>query len=161
MEEQRSPALASPTPSAAFGRIDFGLLLFLVLVAAGLRFWQLAHTEVASRDRIGYIRIAWRLEQEVEKQRSPAHDGDWPKVVRTAAQHPGYPAALLLVSYPVRHYYGGDLPLAMQWSAQLTSVFASVVLVVPVFLLGRSMFDRRTGLVAARLLQRRPASWTL
>jgi 4-amino-4-deoxy-L-arabinose transferase-like glycosyltransferase len=161
MDEQRSPASSLLNPPATFGRIDFGLLLLLLVIATGLRSWQLAHTEVASRDSIGYIRIAWRLEQEITKQRSPGHDGDWPQVVRKAAQHPGYPAALLLVSLPVRHFYSGDLALAMQWSAQLTSVFASVVLVVPMFLLGRGMFDRRAAFVGVLLFQCLPTSGRL
>jgi hypothetical protein len=161
MDEQRLPAASPQAGPAAFGRIDFALLLVLVLIAGGLRSWQLAHTEVAARDSIGYIRIAWRLEHEIAKQHSPARDGDWPKVVRTAAQHPGYPAALLLVSYPVRYLHGGDLPMAMQCSAQLTSVFASVLLVVPMYLLGRGMFDRRTGFVAALLFQCLPTSGRL
>jgi 4-amino-4-deoxy-L-arabinose transferase-like glycosyltransferase len=161
MDEQRLPAASPQAAPTGLGRIDFGLLLVLVVVAAGLRCWQLAHTEVAARDSIGYIRIAWRLGHEIAKERSPARDGDWPKVVRTAAQHPGYPAALLLVSYPVRSWYGGDLPMAMQRSAQLTSVLASVLLVGPMFLLGRGMFDRRTGFVAALLFQCLPASGRL
>jgi hypothetical protein len=161
MDGQHSPAFSTQDLPHGFGRIDLGLLVLLLLVAAGLRSWQFAHTEVAARDSIGYIRIAWHLEREIAKQRSPAHDGDWPKVIRTAPQHPGYPAALLLVSYPVRHFYGGDLPMAMQWSAQLTSLFASILLVVPMFLLGRGMFDRRAGLVAALLFQCLPTSGRL
>jgi 4-amino-4-deoxy-L-arabinose transferase-like glycosyltransferase len=151
MDEQRSPAPTAQTPPAAFGRADLGLLLLLLLAAAGLRSWQLAHTEVAARDSIGYVRIAWQLE----------HDGDWPRVVRTAAQHPGYPAVLLLVSGPVRYFAGDDLPMAMQRSAQLTSVFAAILLVVPMFLLGRGTFDRRVGFVAALLFQCLPTSGRL
>ncbi len=151
MDEQRSPAPAALTPPTAFGRTDLGLLLLLILVAAGLRSWQLAHTEVAARDSIGYVRIAWQLE----------HDGDWPRVVRTAAQHPGYPAVLLLVSGPVRYFSGDDLPMTMQRSAQLTSIFAAILLVVPMFLLGRGLFDRRVGFVAALLFQCLPTGGRL
>jgi hypothetical protein len=165
MDEQRSPVPPQQNPGA-FGRLDLGLLLALLLIAIGLRSWQLAHTEVAARDSIGYIRIAWQLEEEIERQR--AHranpdkpEGDWPKVIRSAAQHPAYPAALLVVSLPVRRWYGGELPLAMQWSAQLTSVFASVLLVIPMFLLGRGLFDRRAGFVAAVLFQCLPTSGRL
>src|SRR5579862_5816508 len=137
-----------PTPPPARKRSDLGLIVLLLLVAVGLRFWQLQHTEITARDSIGYIRIAWRLE----------HDADPRTVVHDAAQHPGYPAALLLMSVPVRYFSHDDLPTTMQRSAQLTSVFAAVLLVVPMFLLGRELFDRRIGFAAALLFQCLPTS---
>ncbi len=154
MDGQRSPA--------AFGRIDLTLIFLLLLVAGGLRSWQLAHAEVAARDSIGYIRIAWQLRHAIKELRDPAkHDGDWPGVIRKAPQHPGYPVALLLVSVPMRHLYNDDLPLAMQRSAQLTSVLASILVVMPMFLLGRGLFGRRAGFVAALLFQCLPTSGRL
>jgi hypothetical protein len=143
-----------------------GLLLLLLLLAIGLRSWQLTHTEVAARDSVGYIRIAWNLEREIAKQRAHQLDpakpqGDWPRVVRTAAQHPGYPAVLMAVSRLVRIYVHSDKAAAMQWSAQLTSVVAAVLLVIPVFLLGRGLFDSRVGFLAALLFQCLPASGRL
>jgi hypothetical protein len=118
----------------------------LAAAAAGLRAWQLTHTAVASRDSIGYARIAWRLEH-----------GNWRKVIPHSAQHPLYPAALLVVSRPVRHLVPGDLPYAMQLSAQLTTAIAGVLLVLPSFLLGRELFDRRVGFGGSLLFQCLPA----
>jgi hypothetical protein len=166
MDEQRSSPPTQPTAAPTFGRTDLGLLLMLLLVAGGLRSWQLAHTDVAARDSIGYIRIAWHLEQEIRKQREHQRDpdkpgGQWATVVASAPQHPGYPAALLVVSRVVRRFWDADLPLAMQWSAQLTSIFAAVLLVVPMFLLGRELFDRRAAFVAALLFQCLPTSGRL
>jgi hypothetical protein len=122
-------------------------LTILIVVALVLRVWQVGHTEVTSRDSIGYIRIAWRLGHE-----------DWRQVLPTSSQHPLYPLAVLATSIPVRHYYGGDLALAMQLSAQLASCVASVLLVVPMFYLGRELFDRRTAFWATLLFQCLPAT---
>ncbi len=128
-------------------RADLPLLAALVMLAVALRGWQLAHTEVASRDSIGYIRIAWQLEH-----------GDWAAVMRQAPQHPGYPLAVLGVSRLVRPFTDRNLAAVMQWSAQLASALASVLLVVPVFYLGRELFDRRVGFWAAVFLQCLPTS---
>ena len=48
-------------PSAARGG-NLRLLLLLLVLAAGMRTWQLCQTEVATRDSISYIRYAWQLE---------------------------------------------------------------------------------------------------
>ncbi len=126
---------------------DRRYLAVLIVLAVALRVWQVSHTEVTSRDSIGYIRIAWQLE----------HD-DWRKVLPNSSQHPLYPLAVLAASVPVRHYYHGDLALAMQFSAQLASCVASVLLVVPMYYLGRELFDRRTAFWAALLFQCLPAT---
>jgi hypothetical protein len=49
----------------------------------------------------------------------------------------------------------------MQWSSQLTSAGAAVLLAVPMFLLGLGLFDRRVGFVAALLFQCLPTSGRL
>jgi hypothetical protein len=133
-------------PARWFTKADLACVLLLALVASGLRLWQITHTAVASRDSIGYARIAWRLEH-----------GDWRKVIPHASQHPLYPAVLLAVSFPVRHCVPDDLPLAMQLSAQLTSSISGVLLVLPMFLLGRELFGRRVGFGATLLFQCLPS----
>jgi 4-amino-4-deoxy-L-arabinose transferase-like glycosyltransferase len=143
MAEQggRKPAGASE------GWGDRRRLTTLIVLALALRVWQVWHTEVTSRDSIGYIRIAWQLEH-----------GDWLQVLPNSSQHPLYPLAVLAASVPVRHYHGGDLAVAMQLSAQLASSVASVLLVVPMFYLGRELFDRRTAFWATLLFQCLPAT---
>ena len=79
-------------------------------------------------------------------------------MLRESLQHPGYPAGLLAVSYPVRQVLGGTTPQSMQLSAQLTSVLASLLLIVPMFYLGRQLFDRRVGFWATVLFQCLPVS---
>jgi hypothetical protein len=118
----------------------------LLLIAGGLRAWQLTHTEVASRDSISYIRIAWHLE----------HD-DWRSYLPLSTHHPGYPVAVLGVSYLVRPFLPDDLPRAMQLSAQLASSLAGILLVVPMYYLGRELFDRRVAFWTALLFQCLPA----
>jgi hypothetical protein len=123
------------------------LILFLAALTCALRGWQLARTEVAARDSIGYIRIAWQLEH-----------GEARRVIAAAPQHPGYPLAILALSHAVRPFLPGDLAYAMQLSAQLASALASVLLVVPLFLLGRELFDRRVSFWAVVLFQCLPAT---
>lgn len=125
----------------------WGSLAVLVVFAVAMRSWQLTHTEVASRDSISYIRIAWQLEH------SP-----WQRVLRASPQHPGYPLAVLALSRPVRYFLPDDLPRAWQISGQLVSVFASLLLLVPMFYLGCEMFDRRVAFWACILFQCLPTS---
>jgi hypothetical protein len=135
------------TAQAGGFRADLPWLAALVVLALVLRGWQLMHTEVASRDSIGYIRIAWQMEHQ-----------PWGEVMRQAPQHPGYPLAVLAVSHAIRPFVPGNLATAMQWSAQAASALASVLLVIPMFYLGRELFDRRIGFWAAVLLQCLPTS---
>jgi 4-amino-4-deoxy-L-arabinose transferase-like glycosyltransferase len=114
----------------------------LVLLAIALRIWLIRHTEVAARDSIGFIRTALEL----EKQR-------WTEVLRRSQQHPGYPVALMLVSWPVRQLLGGTTAVTMQLSAQLTSSLAGVLLVIPMFLLGCDLLDRRAAFWGTALFQ--------
>ncbi len=122
-------------------------IVFLLLLTLALRAWQIARTEVAARDSIGYIRIAWQLEHQ-----------DWHQVLPTAAQHPGYPVLLLGTSRLVRPFFPDDLAYAMQLSAQLASGLASVLLVLPLYFLGRELFDRRVAFWACLLFQFLPTS---
>lgn len=143
-----APTMETPTKSAV-GSIwaDLRCLAILVVLVVVIRGWQITHTEVASRDSISYIRIAWQL----------GHD-PWRKAMTESPQHPGYPLAVLAMSLPVRHYFPDDLPRAWQISAQLVSVLASVLLLVPMFYLGREMFDRRVAFWACVLFQCLPSS---
>jgi 4-amino-4-deoxy-L-arabinose transferase-like glycosyltransferase len=137
------PSLPNPNKL----RRDLGLLAVLLLVAVGLRSWQIAHTEVAARDSIGFIRQAWRLQEQ------PLMD-----VVRSSEQHPGYPIMIVAVSWPVRSIVSGSNAATMQLSAQLTSAIAGVLLVFPMFFLGKALFNRSVGFWAALLFQVLPTS---
>jgi hypothetical protein len=127
-------------------RHDLLLIVFLILLVTPLRVWQIRHTEVAARDSIGYIRIAWQLRHQ-----------PWSDVVKSADQHPGYPVALLAMSEPVRYFMDAPECLIMQWSAQLTSVVCGLMLIVPMFCLGKELFSRTVGFWTAAFFQLVPA----
>jgi hypothetical protein len=130
-------------------RRDLALIALLLLAAVALRAWHLRHTEVAARDSIGYIRYAWQLSHHpwVESIADPTH-----------GQHPGYPVAVLATSSLVRRFVSGPEALVMQLSAQFASSAASVLLVVPMFFLGRDLFGRGAGFWAALTFQCLPAA---
>jgi hypothetical protein len=146
MEERQAPGTVKDVSTSAKW-LDLWAILVLAAVATGIRTWQITHTEVTSRDSIGFIRIAWRLENE-----------NWFEVIPHSAQHPGFPLTVLLMSAPVRWFMSGDLATIMQMSAQLAGALASVLLVLPMYLLGRELFDRRVGFWATLMFQCIPAS---
>ncbi|MSR32750.1 MAG: hypothetical protein EXR99_14735 [Gemmataceae bacterium] len=123
-------------------------LLVLVVLTAGLRDWQVSHTEVAARDSIGFIRYAWNLDQ----------SSDWKKVFREGHQHPGFPVAIHLFSLPARFFWPEDLPRAYQLSAQFTASFFSVLLVFPLYFLGKEFFNRWQAFWIVALFQILPAT---
>jgi 4-amino-4-deoxy-L-arabinose transferase-like glycosyltransferase len=140
MEE---PAVREPAQGrSSFSRLDLALLVLLALTAAAIRFWLVAHTEVAARDSIGYIRYALQLRND-----------PLPDVLKHNMQHPGYPAWLLAVSVPVCQALGGVTPDSMRLSAQLASVLSAVLLVLPMYFLGRELFHRAAGFWATALFQ--------
>jgi hypothetical protein len=146
MDEQQPAAAPARNPSEAPGWSDHLYLALLLVLVVGMRIVQVCRTEVTSRDSVSYIRIAWQLEH-----------GNWREVIPTATQHPGYPLTILALSLPVRPFIA-DLAQAMQLSAQLASSLASILLVLPMFYLGKELFDRRVGFWAALLYQCIPTS---
>ncbi|HMF15851.1 MAG TPA: glycosyltransferase family 39 protein [Gemmataceae bacterium] len=127
---------------------DLKSLAILVLIAVALRGWLLLTTEVAARDSIGYIRYALELENP---------QMTWGQVLCKNHQHPGFPAAIWAVSQPVRAVLGFT-PFSMQLSAQLVSAIAAVLLVIPMFYLGKNLLNRQTGFWGALLFQFLPIS---
>ena len=121
---------------------DFALVGLLLLSALGLRGWLLLHTEVLARDSIGYIRYALDFEAD-----------NWTSVLRNNHQHPSYPLTVLAVSVPVRAWSALPEADAMTLSAQLASGLAAVLLVIPMYFLGKILFNRAAGFGAAILFQ--------
>jgi hypothetical protein len=128
---------------------EVGALLLLLLLAAALRLYLFRHTEVAARDSIGFIRMAWKFQSQ-----------PWWAVLRdpTTEQHPAYPLLILAASLPVRYFMTGPDAVLMQVSAQLVSVLAGTLLVLPMYYLGRELFNRTAGFWGALLFQLLPAS---
>ena len=113
-----------------------------MLGVAGLRAWQISQTTVASRDSIAFIHYAWLLDHR-----------PWPEVLRAAPRHPGYPIAVWAMSKVLRGFSSSPEPQLMQTSAQWTSALVSILLVVPLYGLGRSWFARTAGVGAVVLFQ--------
>jgi hypothetical protein len=139
-------AIHQDEPPWRFGH-ELALLAVLFLLAASSRAWLIGHTEVAARDSVGFIRYALELE------RYP-----WKEVLERSLQHPGYPMVLLAVSWPVRYFLGGTDSVSMQLSAQLASALAGVLLIIPMYYLGRDLFGRRAGFWGTALFQCLPVS---
>jgi hypothetical protein len=138
---KNTPAPTGPPPRPSAWR-DGALLLALLLVAAAIHTWSIAHTEVTARDGVGFIRYAWQLQSQ-----------GWVGVLRENPHPPLYPLSILAAAYPVRHWAVGSPSAVMQLSAQVAAALAGTLLVIPIFLLGRELFDRRVGFWAALLFQ--------
>jgi hypothetical protein len=128
-------------------RTDWLLIGLLVAVVLPLRVWLICNTEVTARDSIGYIRYALQFEQY-----------GWKETLLKNHQHPGYPVLVMLMSQPVRAIHGATTPENMELSTQLVNLLASLVLIVPMYLLGRRFFDRPVSFLGTLLYQYLPIS---
>jgi hypothetical protein len=127
---------------------DLALLALLLALAAAIRVGIVWRTEVPARDSIGFVRYAIWL-----------HDKGWQETVRNQHQHPGYPLAVLAASLPVRPFFDeAHQTFAFLLSAQLASAAAGVLLVMPMFYLGKVLLDRGAGFWGALLFQCLPTS---
>ncbi|MCE9530484.1 MAG: glycosyltransferase family 39 protein [Planctomycetes bacterium] len=129
---------------------------FILLLTVATRAWIMQHTEVLSRDSISFIRMALQLEDPPNDPLQPDRKLSRHEVIRGTYQPPGYPAAILAVSWPVRSFMGGTTCDSMVMSAQLTSVLASLLLVLPLYFLGKMVFDRQTAFVGTLIFQMLP-----
>jgi hypothetical protein len=119
----------------------------LLLLALALHAWMVFHAEGPARDGVGFIRYALQLDRQ-----------PWAEVMAGSHQHPLYPLTVLGVSLPVRTWMGGTSCASMVLSAQLAAALPGILLVVPMYFLGRRLFDRRVGFWAATLFQCLPVS---
>jgi hypothetical protein len=122
-------------------------LSVLLCLAVAIHGWLFAHTYLPSRDTVGYIRYALSLENH-----------PWTEAIPRMEQHPLYPVSVWLFSVPIRAVLGGTTAHTMTWSAQAASVLAAVLLVIPLFYLGRELFNRRVGFWSTALFQLLPIS---
>lgn len=127
-------------------RRDLILVLILFLAGVSVKGWLVARTEVLARDGVGYIRFADRLEKE-----------DWSKVLLSEEQHPLYPLHVLAIQQLNRPLHPHQRnALTWQSSAQAANLLAGVLLALPMFLIGRDLFDPRVGFWGALLFQLLP-----
>jgi 4-amino-4-deoxy-L-arabinose transferase-like glycosyltransferase len=121
---------------------DLLLLVVLLFAACALRTFLLFRTEVPARDTIGFIRYALQFETK-----------DWASVMRANHQHPGYPLTIYAVSLPVRAWSTLNEVETMSFSARLASNLAAVLLVIPLYFLGKLLLNRPAGFGGALLFQ--------
>ncbi|MBX9628551.1 MAG: glycosyltransferase family 39 protein [Gemmataceae bacterium] len=143
---------------------DYLRLLILAAVSVAVHGWLIAHTAVTARDGLGFARYALRLQSpeaanppdHLRQRENPPPPVEGPRAVIMSAEHPpGYPAAVWLAGKFVRAVYPDDTLVAENYllAAQLASGAAALLLVVPTYLLGRMLFGRGVGFLAALLVQ--------
>jgi hypothetical protein len=123
-------------------RRDLALLALLLLVGLGVKGWLLAHLEIIARDGIGYIDYSARLRQE-----------PWTQVLPTVEQHPLYPMNLIWMSKLSEAVQGEASYQTWQWSALLTNSLHGLLLVIPLYLVGKEVFGRRVGFWSALIFE--------
>ncbi len=111
---------------------------FLMAVAAGSMYWTAHHAEVSFADGLRYIREAQIIER-----------GDYALGLLDAVDHPIHP--LLIAA--AHHWINPDPgPYAWQTAAQAVAAIALVLAVVPLYLLGRDLFEDETTATLGCLL---------
>lgn len=146
---------AEPSAPPGLRRSDLWRLLVLVAVAVAVHWWVVANTAVTARDSVGFARYALSL-QEPNAGRPEGATRTWKDVLREEPHPPGYPLTVLAavpVVNAVSHASLEDRTLA---AAQLASAVAGVLLVFPVFWLGRLLFSSGVGFWSALLVQLLP-----
>jgi hypothetical protein len=104
------------------------------LAAVAIRTRLITHTEVMARDGVGLVQYARQLETQ-----------PWQEVLCGNAHPPLYPLAILLVSLVLKPFWTASLTSMMQLSAQLASAISGILLLVPVYALGRRLFNTRVA----------------
>src|SRR5262245_19529306 len=109
-------ATDATTESSRTPPTDWKCLLLLLLFVAALRTFTVANSTMPSRDCSVFVRDALQLE-------SPPGTLDRIDVVKAAEHPPGYPAAIVAISWIVRLLMGVSQPTvdSMALSAQLVS----------------------------------------
>lgn len=130
-------------------------LLALVMASVVVHYVGISRTAIPTRDAITFARMALQLERPKE-----AGFADVVAVLTHKDTHhpPGFPLAVLATSHVVRPLTDLDLPDAMLLSAQITGAIASVLLVFPTYWLGRMLFNKWAGFLAALVFQVLPVS---
>ncbi len=145
-----------PAPPPFSLRADGGRLLALVFLSFAVHGWLVFTAAVTAIDSVGFARYALALEDPQQAGLPEKYPRTVGGVLRDQTHPPGYPAAVLLMSKVVRAVWVAPLPDQMLLSAQLASALAGVLLVFPVYWLGRLLFDQAIAFRSALLLQLLP-----
>ena len=130
---------------------DYWRLGILLAVAAAIHTWLIVHTVVPARDSMGFARIANLLsdpnaENATDKPRQRVD------VIHDAQHPPGFPVMVWLTEKGLRHWVPARAERALL-ATQVANGIAAVLLVIPMYLIGRILFGRNVGFAAALLFQ--------
>ncbi len=112
----------------------------VVLFAVILHAVAITQTLLPAQDGLKYIRIARQFQSQ-----------PWSDVVRGSDSHPLYPALVAAVQ-PMVACFAGHGQDGWRTSAQIVAALASVALILPIYALACSLFDRRIACLAAALV---------
>ncbi|MCZ2344126.1 MAG: glycosyltransferase family 39 protein [Bacteroidales bacterium] len=127
-------------------------LLVLLFVTIAIHAWLIGHTVVTARDGIGFARIALQIEQPGLGHAAGEARRTLADVFREAQHPPLYPITVWLTSIPVRYFAELDLPSEMLLATQIASSIAGILLIIPVYWLGRTLFSKFAGFAAAAMI---------
>jgi hypothetical protein len=132
----------------------------LLALAIGVHAYLMTQTYVTARDSVGFARYSLRLLGSVGLLPTPIHQmaGEPPllalgDVLKDEKQPPAYPltvAVAALVSGPLTPE---NVAHQMLWCCQLAASVAGILIVFPVYWLGRSLYSKNAGFAAAALFQ--------
>lgn len=133
---------------------DYGLLLILLGISTLLHSWLISHTFVTARDSLGFARYALNLRYPTYEQPEGAPVArTFVDVLREAEHPPGYPMTVVAASVVVRKAYPAELPEQMLLSCQIASACAGILLVIPMYGIGRMLLGQWKGFAATLLFQ--------
>ena len=118
-----------------------------MLCGAAVKSWVWASSPVLTRDGVGFLEYASRLKQE-----------PWGTVLRSTDQHPVYPFAVLGLANLYEQTLGQPLT-CYDWDfcAHLANMCAGLLLIVPMYFVGKRLGGRSLGFGAALFFQVMPA----
>ncbi len=133
-------------------RADYWRIAVLLIVAAAVHGWLVANTAVTARDSLGYARIALNI-SDPNAGKEPGPPRQRMQIIRESIHPPGYPIVVWLTDKVLRKTC--DLPVEERvlLATQLVNATAAVLLVVPLYLMGRILFGRNVGFGASLLFQ--------
>lgn len=126
-------------------------LIVVILLAIALHGVGIARSSLPAQDGLKFIKVARELQT-----------GSWSDTIRGTDQHPLYPALVAAVE-PLAALLnrGSHGPDTWRISAQLVAACASILLLIPLYRITKSLFDRRIATLAVAIyaLMPLPAGW--
>jgi hypothetical protein len=152
MTDEVGGQLESVPPRRSLFGPDYLRLAVLLVVGAAVHVWLVAHTAIPARDALAYTRIALNISH----PNALAEDGK-PRqrigIIRDAVHPPGYPVAIWATEKVLRKFTDVSAAERSLLAAQVANAAAGVLLVVPMYLIGRILFGRNVGFAGALLFQ--------